>query len=75
MCKNEFWSSRTAADVKFLSTSDDDDVYYEAALGKWLIEIDENMFGKIFWPKNNAIAGKLVRDKSRWDLATVGSRS
>jgi hypothetical protein len=32
-----------------------------------LIEIDENIFGKIFWPKNNAIAGKLVRSEARAD--------
>lgn len=61
--------------VKFLPTQEDDDVYYEVALAKWLIQVDENMIGKIFWPQNDAIAGKLVRSEARanetWQLLEV----
>ncbi|XP_070169932.1 uncharacterized protein [Polyergus mexicanus] len=51
--------------VKFLPTQEDDDLYYEVALAKWIVQIDKNMIGKIFWPKNDAIAGKLVRSEAR----------
>lgn len=53
--------------VKFLSTGEDDDVYYEVALAKWIVQIDENMIGQILWPQNDAIAGKLVRSEARAD--------
>ncbi|XP_067206980.1 uncharacterized protein [Linepithema humile] len=53
--------------VKFLPTAEDDNVYYEVALAKWLVQIDKNMIGKILWPKNNSIAGKLVRSEARAD--------
>lgn len=53
--------------VKFLPAAKDDNVYYEVALAKWLVQIDTNMIGKIFWPKNNSIAGKLVRSEARAD--------
>lgn len=32
--------------VKFLPTQEDDDLYYEVALAKWIVQIDKN----IFWP-------------------------
>ncbi|XP_029678800.1 uncharacterized protein LOC115244923 isoform X2 [Formica exsecta] len=51
--------------VKFLPTQEDDDLYYEVALAKWIVQIDKNMSEKIFWPKNDAIAGKLVRSETR----------
>lgn len=51
--------------VKFLPTQEDDDLYYEVALAKWIVQIDKNMIGNIFWPKNDAIAGKLVRSETR----------
>lgn len=31
--------------VKFLSTDNDEDDYYEVALSKWLKNLDENMIG------------------------------
>lgn len=51
--------------MKFLPTQEDDDLYYEVALAKWIVQIDKNMSEKIFWPKNDAIAGKLVRSEAR----------
>ncbi|KYN22211.1 hypothetical protein ALC57_05393, partial [Trachymyrmex cornetzi] len=53
--------------VKFLSTSEDNNIYYEVALTKWLVQIDDNMIGKLLWPKNNSIAGKLVRSEANAD--------
>lgn len=47
--------------VKFLSTDDDEDEYYEIALSKWLKDLNENMFGNVLWPGDNSVAGTLVR--------------
>ncbi|KYN08257.1 hypothetical protein ALC62_00768 [Cyphomyrmex costatus] len=53
--------------VKFLSTPDDNNVYYEIALAKWLVQIDDNMIGKLLWPNNKSAAGKLVRSETKAD--------
>lgn len=53
--------------MKFLPTPDDDNVYYEVAVAKWLVEIDEKMMGKLLWPNNNAAVSKLVRVEARAD--------
>lgn len=53
--------------MKFLPTPDDDNVYYEVAVAKWLVEIDEKMMEKLLWPKNNAAVGKLVRVEAKAD--------
>jgi len=53
--------------VKFLPTSEDDNIYYEVALAKWLVQIDKNMMGKLLWPDNDSVAGKLVRIEAKAD--------
>ncbi|XP_071564491.1 uncharacterized protein [Temnothorax nylanderi] len=61
--------------VKFLSTDNDKDEYYEVALSKWLQDLDENMIGSILWPGDNSTAGTLVRTQvnaqSNWSIYTV----
>jgi len=53
--------------VKFLPTPEDDNIYYEVALAKWLVQIDKNMMGKLLWPDNDSVAGKLVRIEAKAD--------
>jgi hypothetical protein len=53
--------------VKFKPTPEDDNVYYDVALANWLVQIDDNMIGKLLWPKNNLAAGKLVRSEATAD--------
>ncbi|XP_071578464.1 uncharacterized protein [Temnothorax nylanderi] len=53
--------------VKFLQTEEDDNIYYEVALAKWLVQVDENMIGTILWPDSDALAGKLVRTEASAD--------
>ncbi|XP_071581230.1 uncharacterized protein [Temnothorax nylanderi] len=53
--------------AKFLPTSEDDNVYYEVALAKWLVRINEEMKGILLWPNNDAVAGKLVRSEAKAD--------
>jgi hypothetical protein len=61
--------------VKFLSIDDDEDEFYEVALSKWLIDLDENMIGNLFWPEDKSAAGMLVRTQinaqSNWSTYTV----
>ncbi|TGZ52546.1 hypothetical protein DBV15_07955 [Temnothorax longispinosus] len=61
--------------VKFLSTDNDKDEYYEVALSKWLQDLDENMIGSILWPGDNSTAGMLVRTQvnaqSNWSIYAV----
>ncbi|XP_011161752.1 uncharacterized protein LOC105197192 isoform X1 [Solenopsis invicta] len=54
--------------VKFLSTDDDEDEYYEIALTKWLIDLDENMIGNIFWPEDNFVTETLVQTQANAQL-------
>ncbi|XP_024870579.1 uncharacterized protein LOC112453838 isoform X1 [Temnothorax curvispinosus] len=61
--------------VKFLSTDNDEDEYYEVAPSKWLQDLDENMIGSILWPGDDSTAGTLVRTQvnaqSNWSIHTV----
>lgn len=50
-----------------MPTSEDDNVYYEVALAKWLVRIDDEMKGILLWPNNDAVAGKLVRSEAKAD--------
>jgi len=47
--------------VRFLATNDDEDEYYEVAFSNWLQDLDENMIGNILRPRDDSVAGTLVR--------------
>ncbi|EZA48415.1 hypothetical protein X777_13805, partial [Ooceraea biroi] len=46
---------------KFILENDNNDIYYDVGLTKWLIGVNEDMEGETYWPPHNIEAGSLIR--------------